>query len=53
VATERLALTPFGQVRYRLKTPYRDGTTHLVLEPLDLMARWASLVPPSRMHLTR
>ncbi len=24
-----------------LKTPYRDGTTHIVLEPLDLMARLA------------
>ncbi|MDX2184863.1 MAG: transposase [Gemmatimonadaceae bacterium] len=37
MATERLALTPTAQVRYALKTPYRDGTTHLVLEPLDLM----------------
>ncbi len=53
MATERLALTPSGQVRYQLKTPYRDGTTHTVLEPLDLMARLAALVPPPRMHLTR
>jgi hypothetical protein len=53
VSTERLALTPSGQVRYALKTPYRDGTTHIVLEPLDLMARLAALVPPPRMHLTR
>jgi hypothetical protein len=53
VATERLALTPSGQVRYQLKTPYRDGTTHIVLEPLDLMARLAALTPPPRMHLTR
>ncbi len=35
VAAERLALTASGQVRYTLKTPYRDGTTHLVLEPLE------------------
>jgi len=41
------------QVRYTLKAPYRDGTTHIVLEPLDLMARLAALVPPPRMHLTR
>ncbi|MDP2325813.1 MAG: transposase, partial [Gammaproteobacteria bacterium] len=27
LATGRLALTPQGQVRYTLKTPYRDGTT--------------------------
>jgi hypothetical protein len=53
VACERLALTASGQVRYTLKTPYRDGTTHIVLEPLDLMARLAALVPKPRMHLTR
>jgi hypothetical protein len=53
MAVERLALTSSGQVRYQLKTPFRDGTTHIVLEPLDLMARLAALVPPPRMHLTR
>lgn len=53
IAVERLALTASGQVRYALKTAYRDGTTHIVLEPLDLMARLAALVPPPRMHLTR
>jgi len=53
VAVDRMALTDSGQVRYSLKTPYRDGTTHIVLEPLDLMARLAALVPPPRMHLTR
>jgi hypothetical protein len=53
VASERLALTASGQVRYTLKTPYRDGTTHIVLEPPDLMARLAALVPKPRMHLTR
>ncbi len=29
VAIERLELTTSGQVRYTLKTPYRDGTTHI------------------------
>ena len=53
VSVERLDLTAQGQVRYRLKTPYRDGTTHIVLEPLDFIARLAALVPPPRMHLTR
>jgi hypothetical protein len=48
-----MALTLTGHVRYALKTPYRDGTTHIVLEPLDFMARLAALVPPPRMHLTR
>jgi ribosomal protein S27E len=53
VSVERLDLTAQGQVRYRLKTPYRDGTTHIVLEPLDFIARLAALVPPPRAHLTR
>ena len=53
VAVDRMALTATGHVRYTLKTPYRDGTTHILLEPLDLMARLAALVPPPRMHLTR
>ncbi len=53
MASERLALTASGQVRYTLKTLYRDGTIHIVLEPLDLMARLAALVPQPRMHLTR
>ncbi len=53
VSVERLDLTAQGQVRYRLKTPYRDGTTHIVLEPLDFIARLAALVPSPRVHLTR
>ena len=53
VASERLALTPQGNVRYPLKTPYRDGTTHVILEPLNFIARLAALVPLPRVHLTR
>lgn len=51
VAADRMALTSSGQVRYTLKTPYRDGTTHIVLDPLDRMARLVALMPPPRMHL--
>jgi hypothetical protein len=36
-----------------LKTPYRDGTTHIILEPLDFIARLAALVPKPRVNLTR
>ena len=35
------------------KTPYRDGTTDVVLEPLDFIARPAALVPTPRVNLTR
>jgi len=53
VATGRLSLTAQGLVRYTLKTPYRDGTTHVIFEPLDFIARLAALVPKPRVHLTR
>jgi len=28
-------------VRYELKTPYRDGTTHVIFEPVDFIAKLA------------
>ena len=50
---KRLALTSQGNVRYQIKTPYRDGTTHVIFEPLDFMAKLAALVPKPRANLTR
>jgi hypothetical protein len=48
-----LSLTPNGNVHYQLKTPYRDGTTHVIFEPLDFIARLAALVPKPRVNLPR
>ena len=42
-----------GQVVYKLKTVYRNGTTHIVLSPLDFLSRLASLIPRPRLHLIR
>jgi len=53
ISEKRLSLTPHGNVRYELKTPYRDGTTHVIFEPLDFIARLAALVPKPRVNLTR
>jgi hypothetical protein len=53
VSEQRLTLTAQGKVRYQLKTPYRDGTTHVIFEPLDFIARLAALVPKPRVNLTR
>ncbi len=53
VSTERLSLTTQGNIRYRLKTRYRDGTTDVVFERLDFMARLAAPVPTPRVNLTR
>ncbi len=32
ISEARLSLTSNGQVRYQLKTPYRDGTTHVIFD---------------------
>jgi len=53
VSEKRLSLTKNGNIRYQLKTPYRDGTTHVIFEPLDFIARLAALVPKPRVNLTR
>ena len=52
VSKERLSFTSKGKIRYELKTPYHDGTTHVLFEPLDFMAKLAALVPPPRLNLT-
>lgn len=53
MSEQRIAFTPSGNIRYELKIPYRDGTTHVIFEPLDFIARLAALVPPLRINLTR
>ena len=46
--------SPTGRKTFKsLKTPYRDGTTHVIFEPLDFIARLAALVPKPRANLTR
>ena len=37
----------------QLKSPYKDETTHIVMEPLEFMERLAALVPRPRLHLIR
>ena len=53
LSTKRLSLTRYGKLRYELKTPYSDGTTHVLFEPLDFISRLAALVPKPRVNLTR
>jgi len=53
IANERLQRSPAGQVVLQLKSPWRDGTTHIVMSPLQLMQRLAALVPRPRLHLIR
>lgn len=38
---------------FKLKTPWRDGTTHLIFSPIELIEKLAALVPPPRVNLVR
>ncbi len=51
LANDREQTDGAGQVVHKLKTPWRDGTTHLVMSPLEYMQRLAALVPRPRRHL--
>ena len=53
LANERVQTNAAGQVVLKLKSPWRDGTTHLVMSPLEFMQRLAALVPRPRLHLIR
>ena len=51
-ATPLRTATP-GRAIVALKTPYDDGTSHVVLSPMEFMGRLAALVPKPRVNLTR
>jgi hypothetical protein len=53
VATERLSRFPDGRVLYRLRHRWRDGTSYVIFDPLDLVGKLAALVPPPRFNLVR
>lgn len=53
ISEQRLNITDHGKVRYELKTPYRDGTTHVLFNPIDFIGKLVALIPPPRLNLTR
>ena len=53
VAVERLEALTDGRLLYCFKRPFRDGTTHVVFRPLEMLERLAALVPAPKAHLVR
>jgi hypothetical protein len=51
VAEDRLSLAPDGSVLVRLKTPWRDGTSHIALQPVELLEKLAALIPRPYVNL--
>lgn len=52
-AKDRVELGNDGEVFWRLKTPWRDGTTHLKFSEEEFLERLISLIPPPRINLIR
>ena len=53
LSEKRLSLNAHGQVVYEFKKAYDNGTTHIILNPLDFLSRLASLSPRPKVNLTR
>jgi hypothetical protein len=53
LATERLSRLDDGRLLYELRHRWRDGTTHVAFEPLELLERLAALVPYPRFNMVR
>lgn len=53
IAVERLERLTNDRLLYRFKRPWRDGTTHIVMEPLELLEKLSALVPAPKAHLVR
>jgi hypothetical protein len=52
-AQDRLAWTDDGRIAYRLKRPWPDGRTELVMPPVAFLRRLCGIIPPPRRHLVR
>jgi len=53
VAQERVEQRPDGLVRITLKKAYADGTIAVDMDPLSLLCRLATSLPPPRLHTIR
>ena len=50
LSDEWAQLTAARQVELKLKTPWRDGSTHLVMSLMEFIQRLAALVLQPRLH---
>lgn len=53
IALERLTRTHDGNLTYRLKRTFTDGTNHVLFSPMELIEKLVALVPRPRVHLVR
>jgi len=53
LSEDRLSRLNDGRVAVRLKTPWRDGTTHVAFTPMEFIEKLVALIPRPRAHQIR
>lgn len=53
IASDRLSELPDGRLALAFKHPWRNGTTHVVFTPHELIEKLIPLIPRPRAHLVR
>jgi len=52
-SAERMTLLPDGRIAYEFRREWEDGSSCIVLTPMELMEKLSALIPPPRYHLVR
>ena len=52
-AIANVSINREGNAVLKLKTPWRNSATHIILTPIEFMQRLVALVPRPRLHLIR
>ena len=53
VCMDRMSITETGDIIYELGSVWKNGITHVLLSPLELIEKLAALVPLPNMHSSR
>jgi hypothetical protein len=53
ISNKRLEITAAGFVKLELKTPWSNGTTHLLFTKEEFLEKLTALIPPPRTHLVK
>ena len=53
ILPDEFSSDPERVARFQRERPWRDGTTHVVYEPLELLEKLSALVPVPRAHVVR
>ena len=51
ISNERVEIQDNGNIRLKLKSPWRDGTSHLLFTPQEFLEKLSAIIPKRKYHL--